>query len=62
MTSPTAFLVDFLPVIRRTLTRRGFVIDHVEYFSNALKPWIERRDQLGTASRIKLQLPGDYMW
>jgi len=47
VTSPTAFLVDFLPVIRRTLTRRGFVIDHVEYFSNALKPWIERRDQLG---------------
>jgi putative transposase len=45
--SPTAFLVDFLPVIRRTLTRRGFVIDHVQYFANALKPWIERRDRLG---------------
>ncbi len=43
----TAFLVDFLPVIRRSLTRTGFVIDHVHYFSNALKPWIARRDGLG---------------
>lgn len=45
--NPTAFLVDFLPVVRRTLTRTGFVIDHVHYFSNALKPWISRRDTLG---------------
>lgn len=43
----TAFLVDFLPVIRRALTRTGFVIDHVHYFANALKPWIGRRDGLG---------------
>ena len=41
-----AFLVDFLPVIRRTLTRTGFVIDHVHYFSNSLKPWISRRSTL----------------
>ena len=27
--SETAFLVDFLPVIRRTLTRAGFTIGHV---------------------------------
>ena len=38
--------VDFLPVVRRTLTRTGFVIDHVHYFANALKPWISRRDTL----------------
>ena len=44
--SEAAFLVDFLPVIRRTLTRTGFVIDHVRYFSDALKPWIARRDRL----------------
>lgn len=44
--SPTAFLVDFLPVVRRTLTRTGFVIDHIHYFSNALKPWISRRGTL----------------
>lgn len=28
VTHATAFLVDFLPVIQRTLTRTGFVIDH----------------------------------
>jgi putative transposase len=44
----TAFLVDFLPVFRRTLTRTGFVIDHVRYFANALKRWIARRDSLGS--------------
>jgi putative transposase len=47
VTSETAFLVDFLPVIRRTLSRTGFVIDHVQYYCNALKPWIARREQLG---------------
>lgn len=46
VTNPTAFLIDFLPVIRRTLTRTGFVIDHVHYFADVLKPWISRRDQL----------------
>nr|WP_288782477.1 transposase family protein [uncultured Kocuria sp.] len=44
--NPTAFLVDFLPVIRRKLTRTGFVIDHVRYFANVLKPWIARREKL----------------
>lgn len=47
VTDQTGFLIDFLPVLRRTLTRTGFVIDHVHYFANALKPWIARRDQLG---------------
>ncbi len=47
VTNPTAFLIDFLPVIRRTLTRTGFVIDHVHYFSNALRPWVAKRGQLG---------------
>ncbi|PCC47337.1 MULTISPECIES: Mu transposase C-terminal domain-containing protein [Brevibacterium] len=44
--NPTAFLVDFLPVMRRKLTRTGFVIDHVRYFANVLKPWIARRESL----------------
>lgn len=44
--SETAFLVDFLPVFRRTLTRTGFQIDHVQYYSDALKPWIARRRHL----------------
>jgi putative transposase len=46
VTNESAFLVDFLPVIRRTLTRTGFVIDHVHYFADALKPWIARRANL----------------
>ena len=46
VTRPSAFLVDFLPVIRRTLTRTGFVIDHIHYYADALKPWIARRDRL----------------
>jgi len=44
-TCATAFLVDFLPVIRRKLTRTGFVIDHIHYYADALKPWISRRDR-----------------
>ena len=46
VTHTTAFLVDFLPVIHRTLTRTGFVIDHIHYFADVLKPWIARRDTL----------------
>lgn len=42
---PAVFLIDFLPVIRRRITRTGFVIDHIHYFANALKPWIARRDR-----------------
>jgi putative transposase len=45
VTNETAFLVDFLPVVRRRLTRTGFVIDHVHYFGDGLKPWIARRDR-----------------
>lgn len=47
VTSETAFLVDFLPVIRRTLSRTGFLIDHVQYYCDALKPWIAVRERLG---------------
>lgn len=39
---PRAFLIDFLPIVRRTLRRDGVVIDHIHYFLDALKPWIER--------------------
>lgn len=46
VTNETAFLIDFLPVVRRALSRSGFVIDHVQYYSDALKPWIARRERL----------------
>jgi putative transposase len=39
--NPRAFLIDFLPVFRRTLRRDGIVIDHIHYFCDALKPWIQ---------------------
>jgi putative transposase len=41
-----AFLIDFLPVIRRSISRTGFVIDHIGYYADALKPWIARRKNL----------------
>ncbi|MFC5183616.1 Mu transposase C-terminal domain-containing protein [Actinomadura harenae] len=44
--SELAFLVDFLPVFRWALTRTGFQLDHVQYYSDALKPWIACRERL----------------
>jgi putative transposase len=41
-----AFLIDFLPVIWRNIGRTGFVIDHISYFADILKPWIARRDNM----------------
>lgn len=35
---PRAFLIDFLPAIRRSLQRNGIVIDHITYYSDALRP------------------------
>jgi putative transposase len=45
ITHVKAFLVDFLPVIRRSLTRTGFRIDYIDYFANTLKPLIARRNK-----------------
>jgi len=42
---PRAYLVDFLPVVRRTLQRDGIRLDHVIYFSSALRAWITTRDR-----------------
>jgi putative transposase len=42
-----AFLVDFLPTLRRSLNRTGFVVDHISYYADALRPWIARRDRHG---------------
>ena len=40
-----SYLIDFLPVIRRTLQRDGIKVDHVTYFAQALVPWIAERKQ-----------------
>jgi len=42
---PRTFLIDFLPVMRRSLQRNGLTLDHITYFSNALRPWIQARDR-----------------
>ena len=42
-----AYLVDFLPVLRRSLQRDGLTIDHVTCFSSALRSWIIARNRPG---------------
>jgi putative transposase len=44
---PRAYLVDFLPVLRRSLQRDGITIDHLTYFSAALRAWITTRTRPG---------------
>ncbi|MFA7340432.1 MAG: Mu transposase C-terminal domain-containing protein [Candidatus Obscuribacterales bacterium] len=46
VTSEKAFLIDFLPVIRRDIGRTGFLIDHISYYSDNLKPWISKRQRM----------------
>jgi len=53
------YLIDFLPIFRRTLQRDGFTIDHIRYFSNALKPWIFSRDARVQGSMILRRDPRD---
>ena len=42
-----AYLVDFLPVLRRSLQRDGITIDHLTYVSSALRAWIAACDRPG---------------
>lgn len=42
-----AFLIDFLPIIYRSLRRDGFMLDHIVYYSNVLRPLIANRDKYG---------------
>jgi len=42
-----AFLIDFLPIIYRSLRRDGFILDHIVYYNNSLRPFIERRNKYG---------------
>jgi putative transposase len=44
--NPRAFLIDFLPVLRRTVQRNGITVDCISYFCSALKPLIARRDPM----------------
>ena len=49
VTDPQSFVVDFLPALRRRVTREGIVCDHIAYYSDALRPLVARRDRLGPA-------------
>ena len=40
-----AFVIDFLPVVWRTLQRHGFMIDHIAYYSDALRSLLGRPQQ-----------------
>jgi len=44
---PQAFALDFLPMLRRRVTREGIVADHIAYYADALRPLIAGRDRLG---------------
>jgi putative transposase len=44
--SERAFLIDFLPILRRKIQRFGFTLDHLTYFANNLIPWIAERESL----------------
>jgi putative transposase len=44
--SEKAFLIDFLPVIQRSIGRTGFLVDHISYYADTLKPWIANRHSL----------------
>ena len=46
-TNEKAFLIDFLPIVRRKIQRSGFTVDHITYFSNSLIQWIGEREKLG---------------
>ena len=61
-----SFLIDFLPVIYRVLGRDGFVLDHIVYYNNALRPFIINKEKYGKflirrdprdLSRIYVSLP-----
>ena len=45
---PRAFLIDFLPVVRRSLQRFGFMLDHIPYYSPALRPLLGKQEQRTT--------------
>ena len=42
-----AFLIFFLPIIYRSLRKDGFMLDHIVYYNNTLRPFIANRDQYG---------------
>jgi putative transposase len=54
---PFIFFIDFLPVFRRSLQRDGITIDHITYYNNTLRTWIQARDR--TSSLLVRRDPRD---
>jgi putative transposase len=46
VSNPKAFLIEFLPVERRRLTRSGLQLDYIEYYADSLRPLVERAKSL----------------
>ena len=46
------YLIDFLPVSRRTLRREGFILDYITYYDNAFHNWL-REGRLGQTFIIR---------
>lgn len=42
-----AFLIDFLPIIYRSLRKDGFMLDHITYYSNTLRPFVINKEKYG---------------
>ena len=53
VTNEKAFLIDFLPVVRRVIRRDGFTLDHIGYYSDVLRPWIANRDRCQSFTLIR---------
>lgn len=45
VTNPRQFLIDFLPVEKRSVQREGVVWDYIHYFEDSLRPFIDRKDK-----------------
>jgi putative transposase len=41
---PLSVLIDFLPIIQRTVQRNGVNIDGINYYDNALRPYVNQID------------------
>lgn len=39
------FLIDFLPLERRSIQKYGFVWDHIRYYDDVLRPYIDQEDK-----------------
>ena len=45
--------LDFLPFFERTIQEYGVVLDHIHYYSDALRPWINALEEISPKNRRK---------